>query len=64
MSHPIRAFAHSKPFDIYQAGTNFEVIKKSLLEALPLKPVPINAHLDLFADFSKEGIGGVSMFSL
>lgn len=53
----LRLLANKKPFDLVAATNQFGSVKKCLINALPLRPVPINASLLLYADFSINGIG-------
>lgn len=48
-----------KPFDLDEAKRQFKHIKATLINSLPLRPVPTNATLQLYSDFSKNGIGAV-----
>lgn len=53
----LRLLANKKPYDIPAAADQFDQVKKCLIDSLPLRPVPINGSLLLFADFSLSGIG-------
>lgn len=41
--------AHAKPFNMHEAQRQFQNIKATLINSLPLRPVPTNACLHLFA---------------
>lgn len=54
----LRLLANKKPFNIQCASDQFNTVKECLVDSLPLRPVPLNSSLLLFADFSLSGIGG------
>lgn len=59
----LRRMATAKPFDLDDAKQQFQQMKVTLMNSLPLRPVPTNASLQLFANFSKNGIGAVVTWS-
>lgn len=59
----LRLMAHSKPYDPALALSEFRNLQKVLISAAPLRPVPMNATLNIHTDYSLSGLGAVVTWS-
>lgn len=59
----MRSLMNNQNPTCHDVKLEFERIQQRLVRHCPLKAVPIDAHLHLYADFSKNGFGGVVAYT-